>query len=126
MVQACPAEVGQRLDQVETPALVVELGAYERNLERMAAALAGWPVALRPHAKTHKSPVVALEQIARGAVGVCCQKVGEAHLALETHPAGGRWGAYDIARIAADCGWRPRPLREALAEYRDWLAAHPY
>jgi len=51
---------------------------------------------------------------------------GEAHLALETHPAGGRWGAYDIARIAADCGWRPRPIAAALAEYRDWLETHPY
>ena len=50
----------------------------------------------------------------------------EADLALETHPAGGRWGAYDIARLTEDCGWRPRPLDEALAEYRDWLAAHPY
>jgi UDP-glucose 4-epimerase len=51
---------------------------------------------------------------------------GDAHLALESHPAGGRWGAYDISRIAADCGWRPRPLAAALGEYRDWLAAHPY
>ncbi len=49
-----------------------------------------------------------------------------AHLALETHPPGGRWGAYDISRIAGDCGWRPRPLEEALGEYRDWLAGHPY
>jgi len=50
----------------------------------------------------------------------------EAHLALETHPAGGRWGAYDISRIRDDCGWRPRPLEAALGEYRDWLKAHPY
>jgi nucleoside-diphosphate-sugar epimerase len=50
----------------------------------------------------------------------------EAHLALEAHPEGGRWGAYDIARLRDDCGWRPRPLRDALAEYRDWLKAHPY
>jgi UDP-glucose 4-epimerase len=50
----------------------------------------------------------------------------EAHLSLETHPAGGRWGAYDISRLRDDCGWRPRPLEEALAEYRDWLRTHPY
>jgi UDP-glucose 4-epimerase len=50
----------------------------------------------------------------------------EAQLALETHPEGGRWGAYDISRLLDDCGWRPRPLRDALAEYRDWLKAHPY
>lgn len=49
-----------------------------------------------------------------------------ADLALEAHPAGGRWGAYDISRLAEDCGWRPRPLAAALGEYRDWLTAHPY
>ncbi len=50
----------------------------------------------------------------------------DAHLALQARPAGGRWGAYDVARLREDCGWRPRPLQEALAEYRDWLEAHPY
>jgi UDP-glucose 4-epimerase len=50
----------------------------------------------------------------------------EAGLALDPVPSSGRWGAYDIARLAADCGWRPRPLDEALADYRDWLAAQPY
>ncbi len=50
----------------------------------------------------------------------------EAHLSLDAHPAGGRWGAYDISRLRDDCGWRPRPLEEALAEYRDWLADQPY
>jgi D-serine deaminase-like pyridoxal phosphate-dependent protein len=109
MVQACPAEVGQSLDEVETPALVVDLDAYERNLDRMAASLAGRAVSLRPHAKTHKSPVIALEQMARGAVGVCCQKVGEA----EALVAGGVpdvfvsnqvVGAGKIARLAALAG----------------------
>ncbi|MEM7224724.1 MAG: NAD(P)-dependent oxidoreductase [Pseudomonadota bacterium] len=38
----------------------------------------------------------------------------------------GRWGAYDIARMTEDCGWRPRPLETALADYRDWLKKHPY
>ena len=51
---------------------------------------------------------------------------GEAHLALEARPEGGRWGAYDISRLRDECGWRPRPLKVALAEYRDWLEAHPY
>ena len=49
-----------------------------------------------------------------------------AHLSLEAHSAGGRWGAYDISRLREDCGWRPRPLEEALAEYRDWLRTYPY
>ena len=50
----------------------------------------------------------------------------EADLALEAKPAGGRWGAYDISRLRGDTAWRPRPLAEALADYRDWLRAQPY
>ena len=38
----------------------------------------------------------------------------------------GRWGAYDLTRIRADTGWRPRALPEAFATYRDWLARQPY
>jgi 3-hydroxy-D-aspartate aldolase len=73
-----PADVGTPADQIDTPALVVDLDVYEKNLDRMAGHVRGRPVRLRPHAKTHKCPVVALHQIARGAVGVCCQKVSEA------------------------------------------------
>jgi 3-hydroxy-D-aspartate aldolase len=73
-----PADVGMSAAGIDTPALVVDLDAYERNLDRMARSVAGQPVRLRPHAKTHKCPVVALHQVARGAVGVCCQKVSEA------------------------------------------------
>jgi D-serine deaminase-like pyridoxal phosphate-dependent protein len=73
-----PADVGMAVADIDTPALVVDLDAYEENLNRMAAALAGTPVRLRGHAKTHKCAVVALHQIARGAVGACAQKVSEA------------------------------------------------
>jgi 3-hydroxy-D-aspartate aldolase len=73
-----PADVGMSVAEIDTPALVVDLDAYEHNLDRMAASLAGTSVRLRGHAKTHKCPVVALHQIARGAVGSCCQKVSEA------------------------------------------------
>ena len=44
----------------------------------MANALRGAAVALRPHGKAHKCPDIAFAQIERGAVGICCQKVGEA------------------------------------------------
>jgi D-serine deaminase-like pyridoxal phosphate-dependent protein len=73
-----PAEIGMPLDEVDTPALVLDLDAFERNLRRLPERIAGKPVTLRPHAKTHKCPVIALKQIALGAVGVCCQKVSEA------------------------------------------------
>ena len=66
--------------------------------------------------------------VARLVPGATWREAGpeEAHLALEAHPAGGRWGAYDISRLEDACGWRPRPLEEALAEYRDWLQTYPY
>src|SRR5579862_659729 len=73
-----PAEIGMSLDEVDTPALVVDLDAFERNLRRLPALTQGGAVRLRPHAKTHKCPVIALQQMAAGAVGVCVQKVGEA------------------------------------------------
>ena len=78
MTQPPPAEPGMSLDQVDTPALLVDLDAYERNLDAMDRALAGTGVRLRRHAKTHKCAIIARAQIARGAVGVCCQKVAEA------------------------------------------------
>jgi D-serine deaminase-like pyridoxal phosphate-dependent protein len=67
-----------RLDQVDTPALLLDLDAFERNLRRLHASLGDAKVRVRPHAKSHKCPQVALRQIALGAVGVCCQKVSEA------------------------------------------------
>jgi len=73
-----PATIGMPLAEVDTPALLLDLDAFERNLDKMAAAAKAGGMRLRPHAKTHKCPAVAQAQIARGAVGVCCQKVGEA------------------------------------------------
>ncbi len=73
-----PADVGMPLEAVDTPALLLDLDAFEWNLAHMAQAVAGTPVRLRPHSKSHKCPVIALRQMAGGAVGVCCQKVSEA------------------------------------------------
>jgi len=80
MMQPPPARPGMSVDEVDTPALLIELDAFEANLDRMAAALEGTGVRLRAHAKTHKSPVIAQLQAARGAVGQCVQKVGEAEV----------------------------------------------
>ncbi len=66
--------------EVDTPALLVDLDALEFNLDRMAALLSGTGVRLRAHAKTHKSPVIAGWQAARGAIGQCVQKVAEAEV----------------------------------------------
>ncbi len=75
-----PAAVGMTLAEVDTPALVIDLDAFERNLQRMADFAARAGVRLRAHAKTHKSPDIAVRQVALGAVGVCCQKVSEAEV----------------------------------------------
>jgi D-serine deaminase-like pyridoxal phosphate-dependent protein len=78
-----PAEVGMPLDEVDTPALIIELDAFEANLSRMAEAARAADVRLRPHAKTHKCAIIAMRQIALGAVGVCCQKVSEAEALIQ-------------------------------------------
>ena len=72
------AEIGMPLAEVDTPCLILELAAFERNLSRLMESLRGTGVKFRPHAKSHKCPEIALRQIALGAVGVCCQKVSEA------------------------------------------------
>ena len=72
------AQPGDPVDAIDTPALVLDLDAFERNLQRMADALRGSGVRLRPHAKSHKCPEIARRQVALGAVGICCQKVSEA------------------------------------------------
>ncbi|MDN3919188.1 DSD1 family PLP-dependent enzyme [Roseateles violae] len=72
------ARIGDALADVDTPALLLELDAFERNLAKMQAAADAAGMALRPHAKAHKCPSISLAQIERGAVGICCQKVSEA------------------------------------------------
>ncbi len=66
--------------QLDTPALVLDLPAFRRNLERMRAHLVGSAVRLRPHAKTHKCAEVARAQMAAGAQGICTAKLAEAEV----------------------------------------------
>ena len=78
-----PAEIGMALAEVDTPSLILDLDAFERNLDLLDASLAGRKIRVRPHAKSHKCPKIALAQVERGAVGVCCQKVSEAEAMVE-------------------------------------------
>ncbi|MCE2946162.1 MAG: DSD1 family PLP-dependent enzyme [bacterium] len=85
-----PARIGDPLSDIDTPALIVDLDAFERNIARMAARVAAMRASggnpalqLRPHAKTHKSPDIAARQVAAGAVGVCVQKVAEAEALVD-------------------------------------------
>jgi 3-hydroxy-D-aspartate aldolase len=70
---------------IPTPALVLDLDAFERNVALMADHCRVNGLGLRPHAKTHKSVAIARAQIAAGALGQCCAKLGEA----EAMAAGG-------------------------------------
>ncbi|MEH2476902.1 D-serine deaminase-like pyridoxal phosphate-dependent protein [Nitrobacteraceae bacterium AZCC 2146] len=63
-----------------TPALVIDMDRVERNIARIQAVCDNAGIALRPHIKTHKSPVIAKLQIAAGAKGITCQKLGEAEI----------------------------------------------
>lgn len=63
---------------LQTPALVIDLDVLGRNIAAMAAHAHKHNIALRPHAKTHKSVEIAKLQIAAGALGICCAKLGEA------------------------------------------------
>ncbi len=78
-----PARVGRPIAEIDTPALVIDLDAFERNLDALNRSIAGRDIRVRAHAKTHKCPEIALRQIAAGAVGVCCQKAGEAEAMVE-------------------------------------------
>ncbi|HET7875155.1 MAG TPA: DSD1 family PLP-dependent enzyme [Methylomirabilota bacterium] len=67
-------------DDIPTPALLLDLDRFERNIQTMAAHVQAAGKKLRPHAKTHKCPEIARRQIAAGAVGVCVAKVSEAEV----------------------------------------------
>jgi len=68
------------LNDLETPAAVVDLDRFERNLDRAAEYATRHGIALRPHTKTHKSSWIAAEQVRRGAAGVTCATPREAEV----------------------------------------------
>jgi D-serine deaminase-like pyridoxal phosphate-dependent protein len=97
------------LDELETPAPVVDLARMERNLDGMAGYAASHRLALRPHIKTHKTPWLAAEQLRRGAVGVTCATPREAEVMSEVaddvllaYPAVGAVRARRVAALPAD------------------------
>ena len=69
-----------RIHDLDTPAVVCELDKLERNIERMAAHCRRLAIPLRSHTKSHKIPEIAHMQLASGAIGICCQKLGEAEV----------------------------------------------
>ena len=68
------------VSDLPTPQVLIDRARLMRNMEAAQTLANGASVKLRPHAKTHKSPIIAKWQIDRGAIGVCCAKVGEAEV----------------------------------------------
>ena len=68
------------LDRLDTPAMLVDLPAADRNIERMLGRFRGTPVGVRPHLKTVKSPEFARRLLEAGAAGVCVAKLSEAEV----------------------------------------------
>jgi D-serine deaminase-like pyridoxal phosphate-dependent protein len=66
------------IDDLDTPALIVDLDLMEANLERIAAFFRTVPAKLRPHFKNHKCPDLAARQLDAGAMGITCATLGEA------------------------------------------------
>ena len=71
---------GDALAQLETPAVLVDVDRVDANIERMASFMRARGIALRPHAKTHKSVEVARRQLAAGAIGLTVATIGEAEV----------------------------------------------
>ncbi|MFZ5567903.1 MAG: DSD1 family PLP-dependent enzyme [Pseudomonadota bacterium] len=108
------ALIGQGVAAIDTPALVVDLDAMERNLQRMADYAKAHGMKLRPHAKMHKSATLGLRQMQAGAVGLCVQKTSEA----EALAAAGVHDLYISNEVIA-----PAKLARVAALARQ-LAAH--
>jgi D-serine deaminase-like pyridoxal phosphate-dependent protein len=94
------------LDELDTPALWVDLDTMEHNLSRMADYCRSHGLALRPHIKTHKVPELARRQLELGAIGITCAKVSEAEIMagsgcgeiLLAYPV---WGGHKWPKLAA-------------------------
>ncbi len=77
-----PAQPGDAIKDIDTPALILDLDKFEANVKRLADFASRARVRVRPHAKTHKCVEIARRQTAATAAGVCCQKLGEAEALL--------------------------------------------
>jgi D-serine deaminase-like pyridoxal phosphate-dependent protein len=117
------------LNDLRTPAVLVEAGRARANIARMQALASSNGRRLRPHAKTHKSPAIAAWQLKAGAAGVCCAKLGEAEVFADAgirdirlpypiHPS-------NAGRVIAqlDRGVRLSIIVDLTEIARDWSAA---
>ncbi|MBH2019956.1 MAG: DSD1 family PLP-dependent enzyme [Burkholderiales bacterium] len=111
--------IGKPVHDIDTPALVIDLDAMKRNLVRMAEFTKKHQIRWRPHAKLHKSVVLAKMQIKAGAVGVCVQKTAEAEIMV----AGGVYNVYISNQVIAPAKLaRVAALTQAVASHGGQIA----
>ncbi len=72
--------IGKPISELDTPALLIDLDALESNINQMASDIRDRGASWRPHSKSHKCPAIAHMQVAAGAIGVACAKLGEAEV----------------------------------------------
>src|SRR3974377_2439834 len=80
MRNSLPNPIPVLKEEIPTPALVVDLDLFEQNLQKMADWLKQRQISFRPHAKTHRCPVIGKRQLALGAEGICVAKLSEAEV----------------------------------------------
>ncbi len=95
--------IGTPLEELDTPALVVDVVGLERNIARMAEWSRRSGKAVRPHAKAHKTPLVARKQLDAGAVGICCSKLAEAEAMVQ--------GGIDRVLVTSEVVGAPKVVR---------------
>ena len=72
--------IGLPIEELDTPAVLIDLDALESNIKTMAADVKSRGSNWRPHSKSHKCPAIAHLQVEAGAIGVACAKLGEAEV----------------------------------------------
>ncbi len=98
-------------NRIDTPVLLLDLDALDRNIQRMGSYFRGRKVSLRPHVKVHKSPFIAHKQLRAGARGITCAKVSEAEVMAQSgiddiliaNEIVGGDKLRRLARLARDC-----------------------
>ncbi len=108
--------IGIRTSEIDTPALLIDLDLMESNILKMSEYFRDRPAFLRPHAKTHKCPIIAHKQIAAGAIGITCAKLGEAEVMVES-------GIRDILIANQIIGKEKIARLAALARHADVIVA---
>lgn len=107
---AAEALIGRAKADLDTPALLLDLGRFEANVERLSSTIAAGGKSWRPHSKGHKSPWIARRQMDFGAIGVTCAKISEAEVMVD--------GGIPSILVANELATRPKVELAAALQAR--------